>query len=150
MLIILVSVPVFTSSRVTYLFELRFELTRLHLCSRPSDAAQQAGQAEAKLREAGHKAEDAVESLKAAGQEKFEDFKSAAEKKGKELEAEAERLKAKGDRKWEEVKRQAENAYTDARKETESLTQKAINDAKSLVNQGEAKATEVKAEAEKK
>lgn len=74
----------------------------------PQDAKQQLGQAEAKARQGADHVGEAVDSLKAAGQEKYEDLKSEASKKARELEAEAERLKKAGDRKWQEVKAQAE------------------------------------------
>jgi len=118
----------------------------VYFFTRPGDAKQMAGTAEVAARDATHKAGEAVEALKHAGEEKFNELKGAAADQARALEAEAERLKAKGDRKWEEVKRQADAEYRSAKNESENLAQKAINDAKALVNQGEAKANEVKAD----
>lgn len=78
------------------------------LVLQPQDAKQKLGEAEAKARQAGDHVGEAVDSLKAAGQDKYEDLKSEAQKKARDLEAEAERLKKAGDRKWQEVKAQAE------------------------------------------
>lgn len=49
------------------------------------------------MREAGDKAGDALESLKAAGKEKFEDAKSEAAKKAHEVENKAEQLRKQGE-----------------------------------------------------